>query len=94
MVDQSSHLVYLYIKQQTYENLSSIGRRSCEIMKKEKTLLSHEVLRFQNQIRGKLLLLFLNYVTSEGAVSHNVSYYQLLPLTRYQERLYANNYFE
>ena len=32
-----------------------------------------------------------NYVTSEGAVSHNVLYYQPLPITRYQVRFYANN---
>ena len=35
-----------------------------------------------------------NDVTSEGAVSHNVSYYQPLPITRYQVRFYANDYFE
>ena len=35
-----------------------------------------------------------NYVTSEGAVSHNVLYYQLLPITHYQERFYDNNYLE
>ena len=35
-----------------------------------------------------------NYVTSEGAVSHNVLYYQPLPITCNQERFYANNYFE
>ena len=35
-----------------------------------------------------------NYVTSEGVVSHNVLYYQPLPITRYQVRFYANNYFE
>ena len=35
-----------------------------------------------------------NYITSEGAVSHNVLYYQQLPITRYQERFYAKNYFE
>ena len=35
-----------------------------------------------------------NYVTSEGAVSHNVSYHQPLAITRYQEGFYANNYFE
>ena len=34
-----------------------------------------------------------NYVTSEGAVSHNVVCHQPLPITRYQVR-YANNYFE
>ena len=35
-----------------------------------------------------------NYVTSEGAVSHNVLYYQPLPDTRYQVKFYAYNYFE
>ena len=39
-----------------------------------------------------------NYVTSEGAVSHNVlymyMYYQPLPITRYQVRFCADNYFE
>ena len=35
-----------------------------------------------------------NYVTSEGAVSHNVLYYQQLPITRHQVSFYANNYFE
>ena len=35
-----------------------------------------------------------NYLTSEGAVSHNVLYYQQLPIARYQEEIYANNYFE
>ena len=35
-----------------------------------------------------------NYGTREGAVSHNVLYYQPVPITRHQERFYANNYFE
>ena len=35
-----------------------------------------------------------NYVTSEGAVSHNVLYYQPFPITRNQERFYDDNYFE
>ena len=35
-----------------------------------------------------------NYGTPEGAVSHNVLYYQPLPITRHQERFYANNYFQ
>ena len=35
---------------------------------------------------GNTNYLFLeNYVTSEGAVSHNVLCYQQLPITRYQE---------
>ena len=35
-----------------------------------------------------------NYGTPEGAVSQNVLYHQPLPITRHQERFYANNYFE
>ena len=35
-----------------------------------------------------------NYITSEGVVSYNVLYYQPLPITHYQVRFYANNYFE
>ena len=35
-----------------------------------------------------------NYSTLEGAVSHNVLYYQPLTITRYQVRIYANKYFE
>ena len=41
--------------------------------------------------------LFLkNYVTSEGAGSHNVLYHdqQLLSIARNQVSFYANNYFE
>ena len=34
-----------------------------------------------------------NYVTSEGAVSHNDLYYQQLSIACYQVRFYANNYF-
>ena len=35
--------------------------------------------------------LFLeNYVTSEGAVSHNILNYQQLPIIRYQVSFYAN----
>ena len=35
-----------------------------------------------------------HYVTSEGAVSHIVLYYQPLPITRSQERFGDDNYFE
>ena len=39
--------------------------------------------------------LFLeNYVTSEGAVFHNVRYYQQLSINQYQVSFYAENYFE
>ena len=36
----------------------------------------------------------VNYVTSEGVVSQNVLYFSNLPITRYQVRFYAANYFE
>ena len=36
-----------------------------------------------------------NDVTAEGAVPHNVLYYQRLPITHYTKNgFYANNYFE
>ena len=35
-----------------------------------------------------------NYVTSEGAVSHNVLYYQQLSIAHYQVSFYAKHYFE
>ena len=35
-----------------------------------------------------------NYFTSDGAVSHNVSYYQQLSIACYQVNFYANNYCE
>ena len=45
--------------------------------------------------RNQILEIFLeNYVSSEGAVSQNVLYYQPLPNTDYQVRLYTYNYFE
>ena len=45
-------------------------------------------LRSRNQIRGKINDFFLeNYVTSEGAVSHNGLYYQPLPITRNHEKV-------
>ena len=49
-------------------------------------------LRSQNQIRWKYFFLE-NYITLEGAISHNVLYYQQLSITRYKVRFYANNYF-
>ena len=75
----------------------------------EKTPLSHEVVCFQmldfetSHSKSEVSILnswkitsfyFLSYVTSEGAVSHNVISYHPLPITRYQVRFYANNYFE
>ena len=71
---------------------------------KEKTPLLHNFVCFQMhnkrlQLKSFIIwvrnYLFLkNYVTSEGAVSHNVLYYQQLSIARYQVSFYANNYFE
>jgi hypothetical protein len=84
----------------------SIGRRSLEIIMKEKnTLVTRSCVRLDGWFRDLkfqgLKIKFVenyfsleNYVTSEGAVSHNVLYHQPLPITRYQVRFYANNYFE
>ena len=38
--------------------------------------------------------LLKNYITSEGAVSYTVLYYQQLSITCYQVSSYANKYFE
>ena len=74
----------------------------------EKTPLSHEVVCFQMldfETSQSLILRFeinfvenyfllKNYNTAEGAVSKHVLYFQPLPITPYQVRFYANNYFE
>ena len=83
--------------------MNSIGRlKDCEIIMKEKTPLSREVivcfqmLEFEtsksnsevSKSNSNILVrnnFFLeNDVTSEGAVSHNVLYYQHLSIARYQ----------
>ena len=69
---------------------------------KEKTPLLHYFVCFQMQrlqlkslIIWEINYLFLkNYFTLEGAVSHNVLYYEQLPITRYQVSFYADNYLE
>ena len=64
-------------------------------MKERKTHLSHEVVCIQmldfetsnsKSEVSKSKIFLENYVTSEGAVSHNVIYYQPLPITHYQVR--------
>ena len=42
-------------------------------------------------LSGKLLLFFENYITSGGAGSHNVLYYQQLSIDRYTASFYANS---
>ena len=58
-------------------------------MKEKNTLVTRSCVRFVENY-----FFLQNYGTSEGAVSHNVSKHQPLPITRHQERFYANNYFE
>ena len=50
-----------------------------------------EVSKSNTNIFVENYFFFENYVTSEGAVSHNVLYYQQLLITRYQVRFDANN---
>ena len=76
-----------------------------KIIMEEKKTLSHKVVCFQmldfetsksnsevsKTNSWKITSFSKNYVTSKGAVSHNVLYHQPLPITRYQARFYANN---
>ena len=81
-------------------NLNSIGNRSCKrIMRRKKTPLSQIFVCFQMSnkrlqlksvtIGVRTYLFVKNYVASEGAVSHNVLYYQQLSIAHYQVSFYA-----
>ena len=61
-------------------------------MKEKNTFVTRSCVLSDAQMLNNFFL--ENYITSDGAVSHHVLYYQPLPLTHYQERFYANNYFE
>ena len=88
--------------------MSSIGRWNCKILMKEKnTLVTQRCVLSAAWFRDLKFLIwglkikfienyfFLeNYDTSEGTISHSFLYYQQLPITHYQERFYANKYFE
>ena len=85
--------------------LDSIGNRSCKRIMHEKQPL-HKIMcvLIRCMIKGFSwrLLLFdweinsfsKTNVTSEGAVSHNVLYYQQLSIARYEVCFDANNYLE
>ena len=61
-------------------------------------VLSDAYKRFQAQgmllFGGRNYRFLKKYVSSEGADSHNVLYYQQLSNARYQVSFYGNNYFE
>ena len=61
-------------------------------MMKEKTPLLDEFVCFQKSfiILLRNYLFQKNYVTSEGAISHNVLYYQQLSNARYQVSILVN----
>ena len=63
---------------------------SCRTMVTRSYVLSDALFRVEIKFIGNNFFLE-NYVTL--AVSHNVLYYQLLPITRNQERFYDNNLF-
>ena len=52
-----------------------------------------EAMKSNSNILVENYFFFKNYVTSGGAVSHNVLCYQYLSIVRYQVNFYANNYF-
>ena len=90
--DQYSHLVYpnICIEKQICEIYDSFHHRSWQTILTEKHPCCLNVCAFRMPKRASGLYAFLkNYVTSEGAVSHNVLYYNSSPLL-----VYANNYFE
>ena len=86
----------VYQKQQTCESLSSIGRRRCVLsdawFRDLKILILMSRNLFQNIIWVRNCFFLKNYATSEGAVSHNLLYFQQLSITRYQVSCYAKNY--
>ena len=53
-----------------------------------------QILNFEVSKSNSWKITSFTKTTSEGAVSHNVLYYQPLPKCRYQVRFYANNYFD
>ena len=73
----------------------------------KKNTLSHEVVCFKmldfetsnskskvsKSNSWKITSFLQNYVSSEGAASHNVFYYQQLSIAYYQVRFYVNKYF-
>ena len=100
VIDQCSQKMFLNMcikYQQTCENLNSIGRRSCEITRKEKTPLSCKIVCFQMldfetsnskpENSWKITSFSKTTFTSEGAVSHDVLYYQPLPLNLLQSKV-------
>ena len=85
--------------------MSSAGCRSCKRLMEEKhpcrtsCVLSDTWIRdlswglkFNSNILFRNYFFLKNYITSEGAVSHNVLYYQQLSIAQYQVSFYANNY--
>ena len=78
--------------------MSSIGRWKLQDINTRKKYLDFETSNSKSEVSKSNLwknYFFLkNYITSEGAVSNNVLYYQPLPITRYQETFYAIKYFE
>ena len=102
------HNVHKITNLWTFELNIIVGFRSCEKIMEEKhhchTKLcafrcfisgpKNLIMRSRNQIRGKLPFFSKTTFTREGAVSHNVLYYQQLPITCYEVRFYASKYFE
>ena len=77
-----------------------IGHRRCKGLMKVKTPLLQSFECFYMHVKGfrteviiwvRYYLNLNEYVTSEGAVSHNVSYYQYLSIARNQVSLHSAN---
>ena len=89
-----------YKKANLCGNLGSVGHWSCKkiIIWKEKHPCFHtEIIKAFAKVyylSEKLTLSQKAEVTSEGAISDNVLYYQQLSITRYQVTFYTKMYFE
>ena len=51
----------------------------------------YKIVLYSDNILVRNYIFLKNYVTLEGAVSHNVLYYQQLSIVRYQVIFHANN---
>ena len=64
----------------------------CLISRPQNLKINSEVSKSQS-VLVKNYFFLKNYVTSEGAVSHNILYYQQVSIARNQVSFYANNYW-
>ena len=94
-IGNSQRLVFSLDPNQSMKLQDERKKHPCRTMVTRSCVLSDAWFQDQSKSNTWKITSFLeNYVTSEGAVSHNVLYYQPLPVTLNQVRFYANNFSE